>query len=52
MRVNFYKYKGKLRIAKFSFTPYAGLVHYEQKIIWKWEDDWITVCVDVIYAVK
>lgn len=29
VRVDFYEHASKLRIAEFSFAPYAGLVHYE-----------------------
>ena len=29
VRVDFYEHGGKLRIAEFSFAPYAGMVHYE-----------------------
>ena len=43
VRVDFYEHGGKLRIAEFSFAPYAGLVHYEPEAFDLQMGEWLDI---------
>ena len=48
VRVDFYEHAGKLRIAEFSFSPYAGLVHYEPEEFDAEMGEWL----DIMHTAK
>ena len=43
VRVDFYEHDSKLRIAEFSFAPYAGMVHYEPEEFDREMGEWLDV---------
>ena len=43
VRVDFYEHDSKLRIAEFSFAPYAGMVHYEPEAFDKEMGEWLDI---------
>lgn len=43
VRVDFYEHDSKLRIAEFSFAPYAGLVHYEPEVFDYKMGEWLDI---------
>ena len=43
VRVDFYEHDDKLRIAEFSFAPYAGMVHYEPEEFDREMGEWLEI---------
>lgn len=43
VRVDFYEHDSKLRIAEFSFAPYAGMVHYEPEEFDREMGEWLNL---------